>query len=304
MCKMKLRPISGKIMTFRSMANRLFARMASRPRRSTQSLSARALCEPLEGKTLLSAPYLTNFAGYLVVDEGASFNMSVDARDDDGDAINVLVDWMDGSPVEYYYDVGSFPLSHTFPDGTAMAPAQYLQMYIWDNTGEDTYYDAVPVYVNNIAPSATITQQATDDGQTFTVSLVDANDPSLVDKNAGFHYSFNTDFDSLATSYAAATDPSSKIFSFESPADSPVWVRIFDKDGGFRNYSASIQVPDLAAVAVSTSQSNRTRQDDFTGETAWRFQWSTNAGQIFNDYPDQRAGSGTSTNPVLMTFPA
>jgi Ca2+-binding RTX toxin-like protein len=90
-----------------------------------------------------------------------------------------------------------------------------------------------------------------DENSPVTVSFTNQFDPSSVDTQAGFHYSLVTDPSQLATSYAGATDGTSKTFTFlDGPASPVVYGRIFDKDGGFTDYQTTVTVNDVAPTAT------------------------------------------------------
>jgi hypothetical protein len=129
----------------------------------------------------------------------------------------------------------------------------------------------------NFAPRATIAKQVSGDGTSVTVLLTSPWDPSSADTAAGFHYSFSDNYNTLKTSYAAATDPSSKSFQFETPGSHQIYGRIFDKDNGSRDYNTTVYQADLAVVAVSPTQINLTWSDTISGETGWRVQWDTDS---------------------------
>jgi hypothetical protein len=259
----------------------------------------------LENRRYLAAPYLVDWWGNAgweddFAEEGTQYNLYLRFIDDDGDSISAEMNWGDESTTELYQGIGSgeaeLYLIHVYPEGPDQ---RTLTISYWTDDGSDIYSNTIPIV--NVAPFAAITKQVTDNGQTVTASL-NASDRSSVDNAAGLHYSFATTTGGLATSYAGATDPSSKSFSFESPGTHTIWGRVFDKDGGWRQYNTSVVQPDLAVETVSSSAINLSWQDNITGEIAWRIQWSTDGGQTFNYFEDQPASSGTSSGPMPRTY--
>lgn len=106
--------------------------------------------------------------------------------------------------------------------------------------------------MRNVTPTATIGNSGPiNEGNSATVSLSNPSDPSSADTAAGFHYSFALTQAALATSYAAAADGSSKSFAFGDNGTPTVYARIFDKDGGYREYSTAITVNNVAPTIVS-----------------------------------------------------
>ena len=74
------------------------------------------------------------------------------------------------------------------------------------------------------------------------MSFANSTDPSPADTAAGFHYSFALDPDQLATSYASATDGSTKDFTFTAAGTYTVYGRIFDQDGAWSDYSTTVTI--------------------------------------------------------------
>jgi hypothetical protein len=106
--------------------------------------------------------------------------------------------------------------------------------------------------LNNTAPTATALNftGSTQEGGTLIASLVGAFDPSNTDTAAGFHYSFALSPSSLATSYAAASSSSSANYVFPDNGTYTVFGRIFDKDGGFNNYSSNVTITNVPPTAT------------------------------------------------------
>src|SRR5206468_1110089 len=107
--------------------------------------------------------------------------------------------------------------------------------------------------VNNVAPTAVlVAPTAVDEAATFSVGLTSPFDPSTTDTTAGFHYAYAIDGASLAAAtYANSGIAASMNFSFDDgPSVHTVTERIFDKDGGHTDYTATITVNNVAPTAV------------------------------------------------------
>jgi hypothetical protein len=134
----------------------------------------------------------------------------------------------------------------TFPDNGT--PTVYAR--IFDKNGGFTDYSTA-ITVNNVAPTATIGNSGpVNEGSPVTVSLSNPSDPSSADTAAGFHYSYATSVAGLAATYAGATDGTSKAFTFPDNGTPTVYARIFDKNGGFTDYSTAITVNNVAPTAT------------------------------------------------------
>jgi hypothetical protein len=113
---------------------------------------------------------------------------------------------------------------------------------VFDKDGGSTDYTTV-VTVNDVAPTASLSNNGpVHAGSPVTISFAGGSDPSRADSAAGFHYSFALSRAALANSYDAAGPSSSQSLSFDQPGTYTVFGRIFDKDGGFTDYSTTVTV--------------------------------------------------------------
>jgi hypothetical protein len=110
------------------------------------------------------------------------------------------------------------------------------------------------IRVLNAPPTAVLTVGVP--GQSFRerdvvlASFSTPTDPSAADR-AGLRYSFSTDSEKLAASYAeAGASPTSAPIVLSDDGVQVVYGRVFDKDVGFTNVIATIQV--AGAVPVAT----------------------------------------------------
>ena len=149
---------------------------------------------------------------------------------------------------------------HHVPRRPARSPttaATPVKGRIFDKDNGYTDYSAT-VVVNNVAPTATFTATSPiNEGSSSTLSFTAASDPSSTDTTAGFHYSFACDgmTASLASTYASAGTTSSTTCPFADNGSYPVKGRIFDKDNGYTDYSATVVVNNVAPTATFTASS-------------------------------------------------
>ncbi len=127
---------------------------------------------------------------------------------------------------------------------------QTVRARIIDKDGGYTEYTGF-MAVSNVAPQAMLSApSAVVEGGSASVSLSGAIDPSGADTQAGFRYAFACGTESLdGASYATGSTNSSASCSFaDGPSVQAVRARIFDKDGGFTEYSTAVSVSNAAPV--------------------------------------------------------
>ena len=104
------------------------------------------------------------------------------------------------------------------------------------------------VTVNNVAPTATLTGDSVDEGETATVAFSAQADPSAADTAAGFTYEYDLDDDgTFEPGGASVTLPTT-----DGPATLDVHGAIIDRDGGRREYDATVTVANVAPTATIT----------------------------------------------------
>jgi PKD repeat protein len=197
------------------------------------------------------------------VDQGASegnstsFNLGSfsDAGVDDGPWA-VDVDWGDGSAHTTFNETAQGLVSaksHTYDDSSSYT----VTVKVTDKDGGfDTASFAVTV--SNIAPTASLSAGSpVNEGTSSAVSLTSPSDPSGADTSAGFHYSFACDglVGSLAASYATASTSNTTSCPFDDNGGYSVLARIFDKDGGYSDYLATVTVDNVAPTGTLVAQS-------------------------------------------------
>ena len=104
------------------------------------------------------------------------------------------------------------------------------------------------VTADNVAPTATLTGDSVDEGETATVAFSAQADPSAADTAAGFTYEYDLDDDgTFEPGTASVTLPAT-----DGPATLDVHGAIIDRDGGRREYDATVIVANVAPTATIT----------------------------------------------------
>jgi hypothetical protein len=138
--------------------------------------------------------------------------------------------------------------SCTFDDGPG---TQVMRGRIIDKDGGYSEYTTT-VSVNNVPPTAVLNGGGTvSEGGATTVSFSNQYDPSAADTAAGFHYAFACDGGDLSgATYATAGAGDSVSCTFDDgPRTQVVRARIFDKDGGYTEYTTTVTVTNVAPTA-------------------------------------------------------
>ncbi len=113
---------------------------------------------------------------------------------------------------------------------------------IYDKDGGVADY-STSVIVSNVAPIGTfINSGPIVAGGSVSVAIANAYDPSSADMANGLRYSFSVNSAGLATVYGNATSQSVATFILGTQGVVPVYGRIFDKDGGYTNYTTFVTV--------------------------------------------------------------
>src|SRR5581483_8998061 len=137
-------------------------------------------------------------------------------------------------------------------------PGRVVRARIIDQSGGFSEYTAA-VVVTNVAPTATLTAPASVvAGGSATVSFSGQSDPSAADTAAGFRYSYDFDDDGTyevgdGASYAGSVTSASVTVPASFLADNPgrtIRARIFDRDGGFTQYTTTIGITNVNPTAT------------------------------------------------------
>ncbi|MFO0802261.1 MAG: PKD domain-containing protein [Gemmataceae bacterium] len=142
------------------------------------------------------------------------------------------------SATHFFFDSGTYTIGVTVTDIDG-ATIGYTASYV----------------VANVAPTAVIANNGpVNENSPVTVTLSDPRDPSPADVTAGFRYSFSLTSGGLATSYLGASPSNSAQFVLPDglvpPVGTTIFGRIFDKDGGFTDYTTSVTVLNVAPTAT------------------------------------------------------
>jgi hypothetical protein len=171
--------------------------------------------------------------GPYTVAEGGSVGVSATGTDANGDALTYTWD-LDND--------GTFETSGqnaTFSAAALDGPSTHtIAVRVSDGSASTT--DTATVNVTNVAPSATFNAPATAfAGFAFTISLTNPSDPSAADTAAGFEYAFDC---GDGSGYGVFGSASSASCPTTTTGTRTVRGKIRDKDGGVREYTATVQV--------------------------------------------------------------
>jgi hypothetical protein len=240
------------------------------------------------------------------VNEGSNINLSLTDPFDPSSAdttagFQYAFDCDDGS------GFGSLSGASTASCPTTDNGSRTVQSKIQDKDGGFSTYSG-SVTINNVAPTATFAASSpSNEGDSNTLSFINASDPSSADTAAGFHYSFACDgqTSSLAASYATAGTSASAPCPFDDNGSYTVKGRIFDKDNGYTDYSATVVVNNGAPTATfgatspinegsSSTLSFTSPSDPSNADTAAGFQYSFACDGLAASLATTYAGAGTS----------
>lgn len=129
-----------------------------------------------------------------------------------------------------------------------------VRVRVDDDAGHVITSPASTLTVTNVAPTAVLSNNGpVDEGSPAIVSFSGQFDPWSADTAAGFHYSFALSQAGLAGSYGTAGEASSAPFTFDDNGSYTVYGRIFDKDGGYTDYSTTVIVNNVPPTALDDS---------------------------------------------------
>lgn len=183
------------------------------------------------------------------INEGGTYTGSGSFTDQDADTWTATVDYADGSGVKPLALSGkTFSLSHTYADnGTYTITVNVTD----DDSGFGM--DTAAVTVNNVAPTATFNAPTSvNEGSPILLSLTTPSDPSIADTSAGFQYAFDC---GDGSGYGASGSSSSTTCSTNNNGARTVKGKILDKDNGVTEYSATVNVNNVAPTVTITGPS-------------------------------------------------
>jgi hypothetical protein len=165
----------------------------------------------------------------------------------------VEVDWGDGSTDTTFDVIAAGPVtdkaitaqSHTYADNGAYV----VTVTVTDKNG-DLDSEMFTATVNNVAPTATFTNNGpVDEGSDFKLSLTNPNDV-LPDKQAGFTYAFDCG-DGAPDGAFSGTDE--RTCPTTDNGTRTVKATIKDKDGGEQEYTGSVTVRNVAPTVTAAA---------------------------------------------------
>ncbi len=223
--------------------------------------------EELTGETLSDAAAITvanvtpklSLGGDAFVVEGTTYELDLGAIVDPGDdaVTQVIVRWGDGleQAIDPSVTTLATTLAHVYDDGPA---AVTIGVTLVDEDGAHVSAATLKVSVTNVAPTATLFHAGpVNEGSTGTVGFTSIADPSAADADVGFtfSYDFNNDGDFTDpgelqnVSDATVTVPAAYLADGDDPGpptDRTVRARVVDKDGGFTEYTTTIDILSVA----------------------------------------------------------
>ena len=182
------------------------------------------------------------------VNEGSPLVVTGSFTDPGQNPWTATVDYGDGDGVQALALNAdkSFSLQHAYADNGVFNVVVTIQDH---HGGVSTV--TLPVHVENVAPTAAFANNGpVDEAAPVTVSFGSQFDPSSADTAAGFRYSFALTPGGLVAGYSAVGTTASAGFTFADNGSYTVWGRIFDRDGGFRDYTTTVVVHDVAPTAT------------------------------------------------------
>ena len=145
---------------------------------------------------------------------------------------------------------GSFTSTSTASCATSDSGAVTVKGTIRDKDNGETEYTAT-VTVTNVDPTATFTvPSSVDEGSSIALSLTDPFDPSSVDSAAGFTYAFD-----CGSGYGVFTATTTGSCPTDDSGTRTVKGSIRDKDGGTTEYTATVDVDNVAPTATFDASS-------------------------------------------------
>ncbi len=184
------------------------------------------------------------------------------------------------TPTHTYADSGNYTVTLKVTDANGLV-------------GQDTAL----VSVNNLAPTATFGNSGpAGEGSPVTFSFTNPADPSSVDANAGFKYSY--DFDNNGTFDVVDSTSASQAFAFADNGAYTVKGRIKDKDGGFTTYTTTVTISNVAPTASHNGPYTGTTGQAVTFNGSATDPGSVDAGSLTFSWT---FGDGTTSNQAKPT---
>jgi Chitobiase/beta-hexosaminidase C-terminal domain/CotH kinase protein/Lamin Tail Domain/PKD domain len=218
------------------------------------------------GQINLNTPPVVVAGADAALNEGQTFTQNGTFSDVDfGQTFTGEVNWGDfgANEVLPLNADGTFTLNHTFTDNGTFN----VRVRVYDGAGFTD--DFVTVVVANVAPTATFAIQgasSVNEGGVKRVVFTNPVDPSSKDVAAGFTYSYDWNNDGVFevnnTSSALMVVPAS--VTGDGPRTQVIRARIFDKNGGFSQYTVTLTVNNVAPTVDAIPDANLAGPGTFT----------------------------------------
>ncbi|MFM7152436.1 MAG: ELWxxDGT repeat protein, partial [Gemmataceae bacterium] len=238
--------------------------------------------------------------GSKTVAEGSLLQFTVVGKDPEGKTVTYFLP--SGSPAGATIDATTGKFSWKPDDGPSQSRS--VTVGVRDNLGATTTA-SFQVTVQNQAPSAKFTYAGDlKTGKPITFSFSSMWDSSTADRTAGYKYSLdlNNDGDFLDAGEALNSTNSSLTATFATEGAKTIRGRIADKDGGFRDYTASVTVapannrpPTIDAIPAKTVKEGSTLSFTVVGK-------DPDAGQSVTYFLPAGNPSNASIDPLTGVF--
>ena len=199
----------------------------------------------------LAAPPTVNAGGPYTAPEGGSVVVTATGTEPDGGALTYAWDLDDNGTFE------TAGRSATFSAAGLDGPAARTIHVRATNAAGLSGAAAVTVTVDNVAPAAALSAPASAlAGGSFQVALTLPTDPSAADVAAGFTYAFD-----CGNGFGAFSPTSAAACTSLATGPLTVGAKIRDKDGGVRQYTATVQVGVTVRSLCALTASYVTKND-------------------------------------------
>lgn len=208
--------------------------------------------DPSVVRVLLNDSPSASAGGPYSVDEGSTVTLTASGSDPEGGALSFAWDLDDNGT----FETPGQNVSFSADDGPA---SPVVRVRATDDAGL-TATAQQTVMVGNISPSATFGAPASSfAGFPFTLALSSVSDPSAADTAAGFRYAFDC---GDGSGYGAFGSSASTSCSTTDVGVRSVGGKVRDKDGGIREYTATVNVTVTFDSLCALVRSYARRQSD------------------------------------------
>jgi hypothetical protein len=185
----------------------------------------------MEAVVVVKNPPTVSAGGPYTVTEGGSIPLPASGSDPDGDALTYAWDLDNDGAFE------TSGQSVIFSAATLDGPSTQT-VAVRASNGRSAATDRATVTVTNVAPTASFSAPTSAPaGFSFALSLSSPADPSAADTAAGFTFAFD-----CGSGYGGFTTASAASCATTDAGQLSVGGKIRDKDGGEREYRATVQV--------------------------------------------------------------